>query len=343
MPRPNAPWFRTSKNAWYVTLDGRVVSLGVTGRSNRKLALKAFARLLTDVPEPAKFSAAEVCPLPQPASEEQTVRQLVDAFLTHSIARHKPHTVRTYRRFLEPFADRFGPVPAANVTAAVVDSFANVATWGDTTRHGCLNAVATAFRHSGITLTLDIPPKASRGAEAVVTAETYAKVDAEARGDFRALLRFLWLTGCRPSEAFALTLETVDWTNAVAMLKDHKTARTTGRSRLIFLSAEAMALLRQQKARHSSGFAFRMQNGRGWRLNAAVNRLWRLNAKLGTDATLYGFRHSFATQALVNGLPDAQVAALLGHRGTAMLHKHYSHLTAQAQAMREAVARVRPQ
>jgi integrase len=55
----------------------------------------------------------------------------------------------------------------------------------------------------------------------------------------------------------------------------------------------------------------------------------------------YGLRHTFATDAMANGVPDAQVAELLGHSGTAMLHKHYAHLTARAKALREALGRVR--
>jgi integrase len=67
----------------------------------------------------------------------------------------------------------------------------------------------------------------------------------------------------------------------------------------------------------------------------------RLQRRLGIKATAYGFRHSFATDALANGVPDAHVAELLGHSGTAMLHKHYSHLTARAKALRDALGRVR--
>ena len=31
MPRPAKPWYRVQKNGWYVTLNGRIVSLGVPG------------------------------------------------------------------------------------------------------------------------------------------------------------------------------------------------------------------------------------------------------------------------------------------------------------------------
>src|SRR5262249_10940502 len=51
-----------------------------------------------------------------------------------------------------------------------------------------------------------------------------------------------------------------------------------------------------------------------------------LRKKTGVKAIAYGYRHTFATDALASGVPDAQVAALLGHSGTSMLHKHYAHL-----------------
>jgi hypothetical protein len=35
------------------------------------------------------------------------------------------------------------------------------------------------------------------------------------------------------------------------------------------------------------------------------------------------------------------VAELLGHSGTAMLHRHYAHLTARAKALRDALGKVR--
>ena len=55
----------------------------------------------------------------------------------------------------------------------------------------------------------------------------------------------------------------------------------------------------------------------------------------------YGYRHGLATDALANGVPDAQVAELLGHSGTAMLHQHFAHLGAKAQPLRSALGRIR--
>ena len=69
-----------------------------------------------------------------------------------------------------------------------------------------------------------------------------------------------------------------------------------------------------------------------------VNRLCR---EVGVKAIPYGYRHTFATDALAQGVPDAQVAQLLGHSSTAMLHKHYAHLGSKARAMADALKRVR--
>jgi integrase len=55
----------------------------------------------------------------------------------------------------------------------------------------------------------------------------------------------------------------------------------------------------------------------------------------------YEYRHTFATDPLAIGVPDAQVAALMGHSGTAILHKHYALLGARAKALRDALHKVR--
>lgn len=55
-----------------------------------------------------------------------------------------------------------------------------------------------------------------------------------------------------------------------------------------------------------------------------------------------GYRHAFATDALEAGVPDAHVAELLGHTSTAMVYRHYGHLTAKGRALRESLDRVRP-
>lgn len=50
----------------------------------------------------------------------------------------------------------------------------------------------------------------------------------------------------------------------------------------------------------------------------------------------YTNRHTFGTDALERGVPDADVAALMGHKGTEMLHAVYSKLHKKHEHLRQA-------
>jgi integrase len=158
---------------------------------------------------------------------------------------------------------------------------------------------------------------------------------------FRAFLQLLWLTGARPGEIAGLQADDIDLAQRVAVLNEHKTAHL-GKVRVLFLSAEAVAILRERIAAHPQGLLFPGKEGK--RLTAqAIGRplAWLCGKAKVKPCIAYGYRHAFATDALTRGIPDAQVAALMGHSGTAMLHKHYAHLTARAKVLRDALDKVR--
>src|SRR5690348_17027479 len=107
MPRPSKPWFRAAKGSWYVTIDGRKVSLGVRGKENKKAALDAWHKLLASGETPAAPKAAP------------TVGDIITAFLTDCRPRVKAKTLRGYRDFLEPFARLHGGIPAPSLTCTL--------------------------------------------------------------------------------------------------------------------------------------------------------------------------------------------------------------------------------
>jgi integrase len=49
-------------------------------------------------------------------------------------------------------------------------------------------------------------------------------------------------------------------------------------------------------------------------------------AKLKPIITLHGLRHTWASLAVMNGVPLIVVAKNLGHKDTKMVEKHYGHL-----------------
>jgi integrase len=274
---------------------------------------------------------------------------VVKSFLADADGRVKPNTVRVYRLFLKPFAKRFGTLKCSEMSPPLAEAYARKPAWCDTSRNAFLGSLATVFRWAERARLIDRtplvglkrPPKASRGADAVIGKEDHIRLLAKAGKRFKPFLMMLYFTGARPGEVAAMTAENFDVEGAMVRLKDHKTAYK-GKSRTIYLCAEAVAVLLEQKAMYGSGFLFRNTLGKPWAGKALVKAMIAVRKRAGLEkAIAYGYRHTFATEALANGVPDAQVAALLGHSGTAMLHKHYSHLTGQARALREALSKVR--
>ena len=329
--RPAQPWFHAAKNTWYVWNGDRKVSLGVRGEDNKAEARNAWHRLM-----------ANGRTTPEAKAEAPTVAEVVKDFLADAEARLKPATVRGYRHFLDPFAKTHGNLRADRLTPAVAEAYARKPEWSNSTRHDFLSVLAIAFKWAKYPIIgLRKPPMVSRGDKGLVGDEAHARLYEAAPPYFKPFLKLLHLTGARPGEVAAITAENLDVANAVVRLREHKTARH-GKNRTIFLCPEAVAVLNEQRARYGSGHLLRNRLGLPYTKNAIVHMTASLRKRAGVSgATAYGYRHAFATDALANGVPDAQVAELLGHSGTVILHRHYSHLTARSQVLRQALGWVR--
>jgi integrase len=344
MPRSvEGPWFRAGKNGWYATVNGKAASLGVKGKEREEEARKAWHRLMAgDLPKPSPK------PEPKPEAPGTSVQKVIDGFLAHCEGRVSSACLRNYRTNFSPFADRYGSLKAETLTVAQAEAYVKRPDWSPSYRNGILGSLVSAFRwaeREGLISRCPIqglrkPPKASRGAKALVSADTHQRLLAVATGSFKAFLRLLWLTGARPGEIAGLRAEDVDLSQGFILKDDHKTAHL-GKSRIIFLCPEAMSILRERIASHPEGLLFPGQDGQRLTAQAIGRRMARLCEKAGLKAIAYGYRHGFATDALANGVPDAQVAELLGHSGTTMLHKHYAHLTARSQVLKDALGKVR--
>jgi integrase len=187
------------------------------------------------------------------------------------------------------------------------------------------------------------PPVESRGDDAVLTPDEMRKLVGAADPEFAAFLKLLWLCGCRPSEAQNMTVENVNWGAGVAVLKEHKTAKKSGKNRLIPLSPDALAVIECQRAKHQSGHLFRSGATGGPYRRWEVGRLMRQTRKRAgvRDAvSLYGSRHTFAATLVKQGVSTARVATILGHTSSAMVEKVYGHLSSDMQGLREVAAKV---
>lgn len=134
MPRIPRPWFRTSKNAWYATLNGRKVSLRVFGKEKKADALIAWHRLMAEGLKPK----AE----PKPA----TVKAIIDGFLADAESRVSPECLRNYRKHLLPFVKKHGSRPADGLTVADAEAYTRQPGWSASYRNGVLGSLVSAFR-----------------------------------------------------------------------------------------------------------------------------------------------------------------------------------------------------
>jgi integrase len=326
-------------------------------RESEEEAVKAWHRLLGGPDgEPPPVSPPPQPRPPKPKREPlagkapPTVREVVEAFLADIEGRVKENTVRVYGVFFTPFLAKYGTTFAEEFAPTTAEAYARQQGWADSTQATFLGALISAFRFAVRARLLEhtpleglrCPPRTSRGEETLLTAEEHARLLDNATPAFRLVLRVLWAVGCRPGEATAITAENFDEVNGLVRLREHKTAKKTGKGRTLYLTPEVVALLAEQRERYPSGALLRNNHGNAWTPRALVKAMDDTRKRAGVPhAICYGLRHTFATDALANGVPDAQVAELLGHAGTAMLHRHYSHLMARHEVLRSALGKVR--
>ena len=151
------------------------------------------------------------------------------------------------------------------------------------------------------------------------------------------IIRLLMLTGCRRGEIVNLRWSEVR--EDALVLADSKTG-----PRRVPLSAAARCILERQ-SRNGSPFVFpspvNPERPRSHELP-----LWnRVRREAGVeDVRLHDLRHTFASHAVMNGVPVPVVSRLLGHSNTRMTLR-YAHLgdrevAAAARRVGEALARV---
>jgi integrase len=277
---------------------------------------------------------------PAPGVKPGTVAPLSAAFLEAKAGDVNPATLRGYAKYLKWLAKHFGDSALAAVDLAAVRARAASETWSDTHRANTLWCVNALLRWCGRSDRVPLPPKESRGGDSVIPEELHRRIVNETTGDFRQLVRFLWLTGCRPGEATHLTADAVDWDAQTIRLKKHKT-RHKGKTRTIYPCPEALEVLADQRDKYKgAGHLFRGLRGKPLSLQAMTMRFQRVSEKVGHKVCSYSYRHTWATRALAAGESDTIVAAMMGHSGTNMIHKHYSHVGEQSRVLKGAAKRI---
>ncbi|MGA2257957.1 MAG: site-specific integrase [Thermoguttaceae bacterium] len=345
MARNSHPWFRRSDGWWYIKIAGRQWKLA-RGRRNKAEAVRRWHELTLE-------RAAN----PPTDSAEQTVASVIDVFLTHSKRLYVPQSYANRCHYLQLFAEAHGfrlirDCLPMHLTAWLDGRAGWVSDW---TRSNVVRIIQRAFNwaaQQGIIKANPFRGVAQRPGEArrpMTDQEFRALLRATgpkrptgrkqakrrhrptAGERFRQVLFFLRYTGARPGEMASLTWEDVNLEAGVIVLRKHKTIRTqrTPRPRVILLVPAVVKLLRRVRQQQSPGAKRVFLTARAtpwdrWNLGHRMRRL-RDRADLPDDVKLYGLRHRFGTQSVVNGVDIKTLAELMGHT-TSRMTEHYVHL-----------------
>jgi integrase len=143
--------------------------------------------------------------------------------------------------------------------------------------------------------------------------------------DFRRLVQAALETGCRYGELCRLKVK--DFNPDAGTVDIH--VSKTGKPRHVVLTDEGQAFFRQICAGRGGGEIMLVKAGGGPRLRShqdkpmaqAVRR-----ARISPPISFHALRHTWASLAVMNGIPLLVVSRNLGHVDTKMVEQHYGHL-----------------
>jgi integrase len=282
------------------------------------------------------------------ATDALSAAQVCDKFLTFSQAEHNPDTYAWHLFYLRKFCDRHGTKPTdALIPHHLTEWIAANPTWKGAKRHAravVKRAFSWALREGLVSknpFADAVVGKAGKRSRILSKDEREQILGVIREQRFREFVVALQETGCRPGEVASGTAADADLTLGVWVRKKHKTAKKTGKPRVVYLTPAMADLTRRLVAQFPTGPLFRGQ--RGQPLTKQVIRLRFRNLRLKLPKLehfcAYSYRHTYRTDALVNGVGIAHVAELMGHTSTEMVASVYSKLSQQVAHMREAAAK----
>lgn len=334
---PRKPWFRVSKDAWYVEIDGKQVRLA-KGKKNKAQAETAFYRLMS----------GSIGPVQASGNPALLTISLCDLFLQYSQIHNKPSTFEYHKNFLSQFAKEHGSLPAPSIKPFHVTRWVDSHDDWTGAKRSAIAVVQRAFswaKDQGLIQENQIAklkkPPIKRRERIVSAAERQEILTVVTDPSFRNFLLALQHTGCRPSEVATVTAAQVDLSLGIWVLPEHKTAGKTGRPRVVYLTPELHELCKRLIMENPAGPIFRNRRGKAFSKNAIRLRFRWIRKKLPhlDGVVAYCYRHAFATDALINGVGIAQVAELMGHSSTAMVSKVYGHISNNVNHLREAATK----
>lgn len=347
MPRRKKPWFRNGRNAWYIEINGKQHKLvdGPDDKDTRELAEREFHLLMVELADNPPVNGGN-----------PTVASVCDAYLASNKRRLAPSTFYENRLYLQKFCDMHGSRLVCNCTPYdVEDWLLKHPEWeSNWTQSFAIRVVKRTFNWATkMRLTPENPfadvelPYCESERRAITTEEFDALLDAAGRESrLGEILRFLWLTGCRPGELRNLRWQDIhlELECPAIIIKKHKTSSTqrVPKPRMIPVVPNLAGLLTTIAHRKEHGeYVFVTSRRKPWARSSIQQSVRRLRRKVGLaeDVVLYAIRHDFATSLVRNGNDMRTTADILGHKNV-QTTEVYVHSTDQLPVLMAAMSRL---
>ncbi len=265
------------------------------GFLRRHESLKNFGKAKKILADLLYESRHEILQVPS----EQTVSSIIAAYIAEVAPKLAKSTMAVRGSYLESFDNYCGSKRIDECMPDLMQDWLDGhAGWSDWTKNGAVRNVQVAFNYAakkkitpkktlirdnpfrGVTHRTGMPRRDMSHAEfqALLRAsggKNWKKPTPGAR--FRRILLYLWLTGCRPSEAAALTWDNLDFERRFVTLKEHKTSRMqkTPQPRVIPLHPVLIKLLRWIQSQDEGHTVFLNRRRAPWDKDTLAQRVRR--------------------------------------------------------------------
>lgn len=327
------PFFRSSHQCWYLKdKAGRFIRLDPDEETAFELWRQMLAGRFTEGPK-------------------VRIKTLVRLYLEAHEYRKGEKRFSINWSYLKQFSAALGNKQVDSLQVNDVMAWANekkpkVDVWSATTQKDAIRVVKGLFRWARDEGIIEKNPvvrlkaPAARPRNATITPQQHAAMISEASPALRLYL-IASRCGARPRQIREVTARNVSADGRLWVFEDHKTRHKTNRPLVVYLPPCLQTLTRLLVRIHPEGPLFRNTHGSAWTKDSVARAILRARdrAKLPASVIAYAYRHTFATQSLLNGVSLAEVAELLGHSDVRMVGQIYGHLDRHKSHMVEAAAK----
>ena len=364
------PHWKRSHSCWYVQIARKMYRLDPDKEKADEIWKSLIALHLTE-PKQAEEASASSNPI---------VQDILLEFLSWTEKHREPGTLKWYQTHISelPQTTKSGEKPRPrnavgfarfvgrtlrvrdlrpyHVTRWLDSRYAKA---NDNTRAGAVTAIKRAFAWAvdegyisqSPVARVKKPSRTGRGEDAYLTPDQWQQVLAGVRDGLREheiqpFLDYVTVmkeTGCRPQEIRKVEARHLDRKSKQWVFPANE-SKGKREKRVVELGDVAFAICQRLALQRPEGCLFRNSDGKPWSNFALACRFKRLSEKLGFKVFAYAIRHTYATEAILNGVDVITISKLMGHSDLKMLGRIYQHVMRDRkhmQASREQATRSR--